>query len=106
MTILEHLEELRGRLIKALVALAVGTAVSFLFATPILRLLIAPAGITPVFLRPTEMFLTHFKVAMLAGVVLALPVIVYQLVRYIWPGLKETAALFRAAGRINEIPNE
>ncbi len=89
MTIIEHLEELRARLIKALLALAVGTAFSFAFTTQIMRLLIAPAGIKPIFLRPTEMFLTYFRVAMLAGVILAMPAIVYQLVRFAWPGLEK-----------------
>ena len=87
-TILEHLEELRTRLIRALLALAAGTALSFAFTTQVLRLLIAPAGIKPVFLRPTEMFVTYFQVAMLTGVILAMPVIVYQLVRFVWPGLQ------------------
>jgi sec-independent protein translocase protein TatC len=88
MTILEHLEEFRTRLIKALFALAVGTALSFVFTTQIMRILIAPAGIRPVFLRPTEMFVTYFRVAMLAGVILAMPVIVYQFARFAWPGLQ------------------
>jgi len=96
MTILEHLEELRNRLIRALLALAVGTAISFVFTTPVMRLLIAPAGIKPIFLRPTEMFLTYFKVAMLTGVILAMPVIVYQLVRFVWPGLQQSERKYLA----------
>ena len=87
MTIFAHLEELRDRLIKSLLALAVGTAMAFAFTTPIMRFLIAPAGITPVFLRPTEMFLTYFRVSMLAGAMLAMPLIVYQFMRFAWPGL-------------------
>ena len=88
MSILDHLEELRDRLIRSILALAVGTAISFVFTTPIMRWLIAPAGIRPVFLRPTEMFITYFRVAMLAGVILAMPFIVYQLMRFLWPGLE------------------
>jgi sec-independent protein translocase protein TatC len=87
MTIFAHLEELRDRLIKSLLALAAGTAIAFAFTTPIMRFLIAPAGIKPVFLRPTEMFLTYFRVSMLAGVILAMPIIVYQFMRFAWPGL-------------------
>jgi sec-independent protein translocase protein TatC len=88
MTIVEHLEELRTRLTKALIAVAVTTALSFTFTTQIMRVLIAPAGIKPVFLRPTEMFITYFRVALLTGVLLAMPVLVYQTVQFIWPGLK------------------
>jgi len=88
MTIVEHLEELRTRLTKALIAVTVTTALSFTFTTQIMRVLIAPAGIKPVFLRPTEMFITYFRVALLTGVLLAMPVLVYQTVQFIWPGLK------------------
>ena len=88
MTIVEHLEELRGRLIKCLVALAITTALAFACTSQIMRVLIAPAGIELVFLRPTEMFVTYFRVALLAGVVLAMPVIVYQAVRFTLPGLR------------------
>jgi sec-independent protein translocase protein TatC len=88
MTLIEHLEELRSRLMKSIIAVVITTALSFAFTENILRLLIAPAGIKPVFLRPTEMFITYFKVALLAGVLLAMPVLVYELVQYIWPGLQ------------------
>ncbi len=88
MTIIEHLEELRERLIKALLALAATTVLSLTFASRFLQFLIAPSGIKPVFLRPTEMLLTHFRVALLSGVALAMPVIVYQAVRFVWPGLR------------------
>lgn len=90
MTIVEHLDELRDRLIKALIALAITTVLSFAFTSQILRLLIAPAGIKPVFLRPTEMFITYFRVALLAGVILAMPALVYQAVQFVLPGLRRS----------------
>jgi sec-independent protein translocase protein TatC len=92
-TVLGHLDELRQRLIKAVTALATATLFSFTFASVLLKLLIAPAGaVTPVFLTPTEGFLTYRHVAFLGGSLLALPVIVYQLVRFILPALKENEA--------------
>jgi sec-independent protein translocase protein TatC len=87
MTIIEHLEELRARLIKCLIALAIATALSFVFTSQVLYTLIAPAGIKPVFLRPTEMLVTYFRVALLAGATLSMPVIVYQGVQFVLPGL-------------------
>lgn len=92
-TILGHLDELRERLIKAVAALVVATLFSFFYASRLLKLLIAPAGaIKPVFLTPTEGFLTYMRVALLGGTVLALPVIAYQLVRFVLPALKESEA--------------
>ncbi|HEX2922931.1 MAG TPA: twin-arginine translocase subunit TatC, partial [Chloroflexota bacterium] len=88
MTTVEHLEELRRRLIIASLALAVATLFSLFFTGRLLEFLMIPAGgIKPVFLKPTEMFVTYFKVALVGGVALAMPVFVYQLIRFIAPGL-------------------
>jgi sec-independent protein translocase protein TatC len=88
MTIFEHLEELRGRLIKAVAGLVLTTTLSLIFTTDLLKWLIAPAGnVRPVFLRPQEGLVTYLRVALLSGVVLAMPLIVYQLLRFIVPAL-------------------
>jgi len=97
MTLIQHLEELRGRLVKSAIALAITTSFSFLFASRFLKILIAPAGgLKPIFLRPTEGLLTYMRVAFLSGIALAMPVIVYQTIRFIVPGLKtsETRYLY------------
>lgn len=90
LTIIEHLEELRKRLIVAGLALLVGTALSFAFTGRFLEILLmrAPEGTNIVFVKPTEMFVTYFKVAIVAGAALAMPVIIYQLIRFVVPGLK------------------
>lgn len=89
LTIIEHLEEVRSRLIISVIALLIATTFSFIFTGKLLEILLIPSGgIKPVFLKPTEMFITYFKVALIAGVGLAMPVIVYQLIRFIVPGLK------------------
>lgn len=89
MSPLGHLEELRARLIKSSLALALATAASLFFTPHVLRVLTAPMGdLKPVFLRPTEMILTYFKVAFIAGLALAMPVIVYQMVKFILPALR------------------
>ena len=88
MTVVEHLEELRGRLIKSVIALAVTTLLSLIFTGRLLEILVAPAGIKPIFLRPTEMFVTYMRVALIAGTALAMPVIVYQMIRFVLPALK------------------
>jgi sec-independent protein translocase protein TatC len=88
MTILEHLVELRGRLVKAVLALIVTTSISLLFTRRFLALLTAPMGDNlPQAISPTETIVIYFKVALIGGLILAMPVIVYQLISFIVPGL-------------------
>lgn len=89
MTIIEHLEELRRRLLIALAAFAVGTAVSFAFVEQIMAVLLRPVG-RVVFLAPTEAFFVRLKVAALAGVFLSLPVTLFQVWRFVSVGLTRT----------------
>ncbi|MBI2362654.1 MAG: twin-arginine translocase subunit TatC [Elusimicrobia bacterium] len=77
MTLVEHLDELRTRLIRALLAVAVGTAAAWSWSGEFLSWLARPAG-GLVFLAPTEAFFTRLKVAMLGGFLLALPVVLHQ----------------------------
>lgn len=91
--ITEHLEELRNRLIRSLIALAAGTALCYNFSADIFRHLILPlTGALPadahlIFTELTEAFLTYFKLALWGGFVLASPVIFYQAWRFTSPGL-------------------
>ncbi len=90
MTLMEHLIELRMRLIWIVAALAVGTVVSMLFAEPLLRFLTEPLtrlGTIPKALGPVDNISTFIKVSFFAGGILAMPVIVYQLVAFVSPGL-------------------
>lgn len=88
LTIFEHLEELRSRLVVSVLGLAVGTIISFIFAERLLKFLTAPApNVQYIFIRPTEMFITWFKVAFLGGMVIAMPVLLYEFVMFILPGL-------------------
>lgn len=89
MTLIEHLEELRIRLLIALAAFAAGTIVSWLFVDGILAALIRPVGHV-VFLAPTEAFLVRLKVAALAGVFLSLPIVLFQVWRFVSVGLTPT----------------
>ncbi|MHB1296701.1 MAG: twin-arginine translocase subunit TatC [Anaerolineae bacterium] len=88
MSVFEHLAELRTRLMKATLALVIGTAVSVIFSERALQVLILPLGDQiPQTISPTESFLVYFRVALIGGAVLSMPVIVYQIVRYLMPGL-------------------
>ena len=88
MTVLEHLVEFRQRLIKAILALLITTLVSLLFTRRFLALLTVPMGDNlPQAISPTETIVIYFKVALIGGFLVAMPVIVYQLIRFIVPGL-------------------
>ncbi len=87
LTIVEHLEELRDRLIVIVIALVVGTSFSLVFTEQLLRLLIRPLGATPIAIHPVESFIVYFKVALIAGVAVAMPVILYEIVRFLLPAL-------------------
>ena len=89
LTILEHLDELRRRLIAIAISMVIATAVGLVVAPRIFQLLISrgPEDFTPVFIEMTEMFVTYFKVSVFIGAGIAMPVIVYQVVRFVAPGL-------------------
>ena len=97
MTIWEHLDELRGRLVKAAAGVLVTTVAAWCFRTELLAWLILPyqhAWATrfsrPLVLQtlaPADAFLGYFELSLMAGVVGAAPVIFYQLWSFIAPGL-------------------
>lgn len=88
--LLEHLNELRVRVFKALLALIVTTGISFTFARQIIEYLASPIGGTSrlVSIELTENIAIFMKVSLLVGFVLAMPVIVYQIMAFVLPGLK------------------
>jgi sec-independent protein translocase protein TatC len=88
MSFLEHLVELRGRLAKSALALLLASAGCFFVARPILLFLLSPMGDYPVIApRPTASIGIFMRISLIAGVVVATPVITYQLLRFITPGL-------------------
>lgn len=95
MGILDHLKELRKRLTIVAIAVLITTALSFAFADQLLEFLLQPyarsveGGAALQTLRPTEGIETYFRVSLLAGIILAMPVILYQFWRFIHPGLKK-----------------
>lgn len=88
MTLWEHLDELRQRLVKAVIATLIGIVGGTLLTPRVLKLLVAPLGDMPLqTIRPTEAPATFFKVAVVIGLVVAMPVIVYQFFQFLRPGL-------------------
>ena len=88
MSILEHLEELRQRIIIAIIALIVGLVISaFLLTQRVMEWLVEPAGVQLINLTPPEVFTAYFKVALATGTALALPVILYEALMFVVPAL-------------------
>jgi len=95
MTFLEHFEELRSRLVKSFVGVAVGFGLCYAFIDPIMKILEAPymrwlpAGQkTLAYTQITEVFFVYMKAAAVAGLVVSSPWVFYQLWAFIAPGLK------------------
>ena len=100
LSLVQHLGELRDRLMVTAIALVATTAIAFYFGTQLIRILIIPIDCTfiPAFtcheppttlisLSPTENFATYFRVALFAGLALAMPVILYEVYAYVDPAL-------------------
>lgn len=91
MSLMGHLVELRSRIIKSTVAVAVGSVIGFIFYRDVLSLLAKPyEGATDqplAFFQPTEPFSLALRVALFSGVIIASPVIIYQIWRFIGPAL-------------------
>jgi len=88
--LLNHLNELRIRVFKAFLALIVATGISFAFSEQVIGYLAAPIGgiAKLISIELTENIAIFMKVSLLGGFVLAMPVIVYQILAFVLPGLK------------------
>lgn len=123
-TFWDHIEELRKRLILSIVFIAVGAAAGFYFAedllniiefplrttlhvslhTPFITLITSAHPIKLVFLNPIEAIWTYLKLGLIAGIVLTLPLVLYEIWLFIKPGLypseRKYVRLFVAAAGI------
>jgi len=91
MTIWDHLDELRNRLVIVILSLVAAAGLSFYFAPHLLDLLAAPVGGLENLhvIRVTENISVAMKISLLGGACLAMPVIVYELLAFILPGLHQ-----------------
>jgi len=91
MSVVDHLRELRDRIIWSMMAIAVGAVICFIFFGPIIHLMVQPyrdaTGKGLIFTQPLEAFMTRIKVAAYGGFVVASPIVFFHLWRFITPGL-------------------
>lgn len=99
MSFLDHLAELRSRLIKAVFSVLIMMMISFVFSNDIIKLLLYPPMIIPNIKPPIEMMrpvitqvqglmMVKIQVGLISGIILSLPIILFQLWRFISPGLR------------------
>jgi sec-independent protein translocase protein TatC len=90
MTLVDHLTELRTRIVRSIVAIVVGTALGFLAAPAIKEFLLGPlpAEALPLqVLGPGDAFAITLRIAVVTGIILAMPVLLYQVWAFVAPGL-------------------
>lgn len=110
MSLIDHLVELRYRLVKALQGIAVGVCVGLWFSSRLLDIIIAPVlahlgdDKKLVFTSPMGNFMVHLKMGMIAGVILTCPYWLYHVWKFVAPGLyareRKFASGFISAGTI------
>src|SRR2546423_7622408 len=93
MSFLEHLDELRKRIVRSCLAIAFGVLATFYWIQPIFNYILSPTrralpvGVKLVYTQPGEAFSLYITVALIAGVVVAAPYIMFQVWMFIAPGL-------------------
>ncbi len=92
MSFLEHLDELRSRLIKVLLCLIAGTALCWFFRDPIFHFLTQPLRVSHpdikfIFTSPSEALMLKLKMSFFVGIFLAAPAVLYQVWAFVAPGL-------------------
>src|SRR5256886_11642344 len=93
MSFLEHLDELRKRILRSCLAIALGVVATFWFIQPIFNFILAPTrralppGVKLIYTQPGEAFSLYITVALIAGVIVAAPYIMFQVWMFIAPGL-------------------
>ncbi len=91
MTLVEHLEELRKRLIISVIAILVTTTLVFFVSDLLLQILVAPSGgLSLKAFSLTDGFMIKARIALVGGVALAFPVWAFHIIRYVSPGLMDT----------------
>src|SRR5882724_11304470 len=93
MSFLEHLDELRKRIVRMCIGIGVGILISFAFIERIFNFLLSPTrkvlppGVKIIYTQPGEAFSMYITVSMIAGAIIASPYVMYQVWMFIAPGL-------------------
>lgn len=86
-TLIEHLEELRSRVIKSVISVIIVSSLVYSFVDEILTNLVKPVG-RLVFIAPHEAFIAKIKISFFVGLLLSSPFVIYEIWKFISSGLK------------------
>lgn len=88
LSVLGHIDELRRRLVKSVIAIAIGAVISFIFRDYIIYILKLPAGdVSLQAIEMTEMMGTYMRVSLIGGIILTMPYLTYHLIMFVSPAL-------------------
>lgn len=86
MSLVDHLQEFRKRLIIAIIAVVIGSGAAYFYAAELVHFITAPAG-KLYYMSPGEAFFTYLKVSFFVGFLAALPIVLYQVWAFVLPAL-------------------
>jgi sec-independent protein translocase protein TatC len=94
----DHIEELRWRIVKCILAVCMGAILTYVYSDAVLLTLIEPSKALPLLLnlqvlKVTSMFMVQLGLAIMGGIILGLPIIMYQTWAFISPAFQETHSL-------------
>jgi sec-independent protein translocase protein TatC len=102
MPLMAHLLELRNRLVRAALGVLITTLISFFYSQQLLDFFLAlkpkDLNVQIQVIEVTETFVTYFKVSLTAGLILSMPIIIYELLRFLAPGLRTNERRWVLAG--------
>lgn len=91
LTLVEHLDELRKRIIIIAASILLGTILSYSFIDIMVEYIVKPSkGLEFIYLSPPELFLSYIKISVLSGLILSSPIILLQIWLFVKPGLEKT----------------
>ncbi|AOY77810.1 twin-arginine translocase subunit TatC [Clostridium formicaceticum] len=88
LTLVGHLEELRRRTIIILLVVIIGAVASYFYIDILVDFIIQPVeDLNFIYLSPADLFLAYVKIALVSGIILTLPIILYHIWRFVLPGV-------------------
>lgn len=87
LTIIQHLEELRKRIIYCILSIVAGAVIAYSFVEKLLFYISRPLG-KLIFIQPIEAFVTYIKLSIFCGIFISFPIVLYQIWAFVGPGLK------------------